>query len=243
MRLYHTLFPTAYVLIWLSAVAFGTTEIRVATVLCACIFALYSNSSIFLRISRLAVPALAVFLTFSLIVQMAILTATHSLPFDTLMILAFAGSTSSLLLAGTLFSVSSMIAAAEWRGSLLRTVNGFGLPRDVRIICALAGAFLGDFTRVIEKVHFAAAARGDAAPKFSPRNLAALPPMAADVWTVVFTSIATRLSHQWSSDAFWERYVPTTPSMNLRQPHLDWAVTAVGLVLLLVALAISYQWV
>ncbi len=113
-----------------------------------------------------------------------------------------------LLKLGIGIAVLVLAASNEWRGSLLETSNAMWLPRSVRVMIVIAGVMVGEFRKATIRVQHAFAARGDVAPSFHWRNVIALPRMLGCVWASVLKLSAERINTQWSSPAFWDKYVP-----------------------------------
>lgn len=144
-----------------------------------------------------------------------------------------------LLNVSLLSSVSLLAVANEWRGSMVVTINGMCLPRNIRIIAIISGAMIGEFERAMIRVHHAFTARGEAMPSMSMRNLFVLPAMFGAVWASVLSGVVERFHGQWSSEAFWARYVPARSQGHTRLALSDITVLIAG-GLVIGALAIQF---
>jgi hypothetical protein len=201
--------------------------------LSAGICAIWSSLQTFTSILRILLPAIFLFSFLSYIVQLAIISVENpNLGFVAIAVSALWSTLEPLSIGIALASISLLVSCMEWRGSALKTVNGMGLPRDLRIIGALVGSLVGDFSKAIQKVHFSTTARGQTAPRFAFRNFLSLPFLVRRIWIIVFGVAASRLTLQWSSDQFWERYIPKAPMASLRRPEVDWVVLVIGILLL-----------
>ena len=128
-------------------------------------------------------------------------------------------------------SVLLLVLSNEWRQSLLSSVNGLRLPRQVRMIAALGIVMAGDFRKALSRVHQAFTARGDAGPGFSWRNAIALPSMLATAWASVLNIMSERMQNQWASEIFWESVIPRNPADSLqgyRSPTHDLVICALA---------------
>lgn len=226
------LFPSAYFILWLPAIMLAHPGGRLWIAAINIGVAASGNRQTFPRLTKFGLLSLLIFLLFALIVRSAICSTESEYAPWTLAACAGRSALPTISTAIALVTTFLMAAALEWRGSLLATVNGLGMPRDLRVICSIAGSLLGDFSRASSRIHHATTARGSASPKFSIRNIVALPRLVANIWATVLTAAAARLALQWSSQEFWERYVPAKIGETARAPLRDLLVVGAGIAIL-----------
>jgi len=201
------LFPAAYFVLLLVATLASSMNLKLFVVLTCLGLALLVNRHPVSRFLVLFVTALGTLVPLLVFVQSTICSSL--MPSKPLALCTIERSATVLLNVGLLTSIFILAAANEWRGSLVETVNGMYLPRNVRIMAIVSGAMIGEFRRAIIRVHHAFTARGEAVPAVSWRNFLALPSMLGVVWAAVLTGVVERINGQWSSDRFWARYVPS----------------------------------
>jgi hypothetical protein len=201
-------FPTVYLLLVLTALLEPSIRIRLGLI-CACVLlSLLINARAISRFFILILLALCTLIPLLLLVQGAVCSSAQvqNLPWGSCVAERIVRV---LLNMGALTAIFLLASANEWRGSIVQTVNRLTLPRNIRMIAIIAGAMIGDFRRGMTRVHQAFTARGDATPAIAARNIFVLAPMLGIVWASVLTGVVERFKAQWSSEEFWERYVPS----------------------------------
>jgi hypothetical protein len=232
------LFPAVYAVFFLPAVLGSPVEAKVAVLVACPSLAFAINLRSIIPILVLLLTALSTLVPFLLLVQSAICSSSiYSIP-GSLVFCITQRSLDVLLNVGLLSSVFLLVVANEWRGSLVATINGMCLPRSVRMIVIVSGAMIGEFRRAIIRIHHAFTARGEAMPSVNWRNLIVLPSMLGAVWASVLNGAVVRIKGQWSSDRFWERYVPAVRRTNRAVALSDLAVLGVGGLVVGVSLAL-----
>ena len=225
-------FPSAYLLLWFPAVLLGHLGLRVGIAVAAILVSIAIGNPIVRRFVPLFGLALLLYALLSAIVNGASCSA-RGIPLDpTIIPCIFSGAGPSVALIAALLSTVLLAIGNEWRASLVKTVNSLTLPRDVKIVCAIAGSLLGEFRRASLRVHHATTAQGEASPKRSFRNLTALPRLAAATWASVLSAAVLRLRHQWASDAFWDHYFPRDCAQlrsSIREAKWDVTILAIGI--------------
>jgi hypothetical protein len=226
-------FPAAYLLLWIPAALLGHTDLRFGIALVALLISIVIGGSTVRRFAAVYGFALLAYAVLLGIVKAASCSAA-GIPLDpTMFTCVTENAISSVGLVAALLSIVILAIANERRGSLVHTVNALTLPRDVRIVCAIAGSLLGEFRRASIRVHHATTAQGQASPRRSLRNLAALPRLAAATWASVLSAAVQRMSHQWSSEAFWDHYFPRNCAAlqsTIRRANWDLVIVVLGVV-------------
>jgi hypothetical protein len=209
------LFPGIYITFFLPMLMQTPYETRAA--LCAIIFvvALVINGRAIMPLVLLIITSLITLIPFLFLVQAAVCSSSDQSTWLPLVVCTVKKTLGILLNIGLLSSVLLLVAANEWHGSLVASINRMMLPRTIRIMAIVSGAMIGEFRRAVLRVHHAYTARGEAMPSVHWRNLVVLPGMLGAVWASVLNGAAERLRGQWSAERFWERYVP------LRQPQAE----------------------
>jgi hypothetical protein len=221
------LFPYLYI-IFLFPLFLGSTVTLQASVFGAClILALSIRRQTLWNIAPVMLASVGTLTPFLIVVEWAVCSSaglTSSLStFDCV----WQRSVEVLLKVGLGASVLLLAASNEWRGSLVETSNSMWLPRSVRTIVIVAGVMIGEFRKAMIRVHHAFTARGEAFPALHWRNLVALPQILVCVWGSVLRSSSERLDAQWSSQVFWDRFVPAkqrVESNPLKMATSDFAV-------------------
>jgi hypothetical protein len=225
------LFPAVYPFFLLPA--FGSSvEAKVAVFLACPCLALAINFRPITRIVVLLLTALSTLVPLLLAVQTVVCTSPAHISAGSLPHCIVQRSLAVVLNVCLLGSVFLLAAANEWRGSLVATVNGMYLPRNIRVMAILSGAMISGFRRSALRVHHAFTARGEAMPSVHWRNLIALPAMLGTVWASELNSMVERMKGQWSSDTFWARYVPADRPTDSRSMNSDVMVLVAGGLLL-----------
>jgi hypothetical protein len=199
-------FPIVYLPLWGAAILASTAGERALIAVLAGTLAPIVARGIVRRFAAVAGLSMLVFTLFSIIVRGAICSGQFG--GAALGRCAVVTAMPSVAFVGALLATFALVISVGWRGSLIATVNELPLPRDLRVVSALAGSMLGEFWRANARVHHATTARGDAAPGWSIRNLRVLPRLMGSVWAAVLAPLTVRLSLQWSSDNFWDCYIP-----------------------------------
>lgn len=226
------LFPALYVVFLFPSTPGAPIEAKIVAFFMSSILAFVINMRSIIRIVLLLVTALGTLVPFLFLVQSAICSSVTNLPTGAFLLCVMQRSLAVLLNVGLLSSVFMLAAANEWRGSLVATINGMFLPRSVGIMAIVAGAMIGEFRRAMIRVHHAFTACGKAMPSANWRNLVVLPSMFGAVWASVLVGVVERMKGQWSSDLFWERYLPLERKTDARITFSDLMVLgASGLVI------------
>jgi hypothetical protein len=201
-------FPAIYVSLLLPVLLGAHSLLKALVVASSIMLAALLNPAPATRVATLLLLAFGTLVPLLVIIQGS---ACWGMPAPaSTVFLCVAGRVGGVLSNAAILGTTIMLVAAnEWRGSLLTTVNGLTLPRSVRFVAVAAGASIGEFRRAAFRVHQAFTGRGEASPGFSWRNLRALPAMLAATWAAVLSGAAVRLQEQWAPDAFWVRYVPS----------------------------------
>jgi energy-coupling factor transporter transmembrane protein EcfT len=189
------------------------------------------------KFSLIVLTSLTTLFPFLVIVQTAVCSSptigTPHLTFECLS----QRSLEVLLNLGLTASVILLAVSNEWRLSLVETANGMSLPRSIRTVIVLSGSTIGEFRKATLRVHHAFTSRGEAAPTFHWRNLVVLPRMLGCIWASVLRASVERLDGQWSSERFWDRFIPAHGKQAAKATFIslsDFAVIfAAGLTLLL----------
>lgn len=204
-------FPYLY-LTFLIPLFFGIATIPQALIFGICTtLALAIRWTIIRQLAPVMLVSVVTLTPFLILVQGAVCSSgdlTSSLP---IIDCVWQRSFEVLLTVGLGASVLLLAASNEWRGSLVETANSMWLPRSVRTIIIVAGVMISEFRKAMIRVHHAFSARGEAFPALHWRNLIALPRMLGCVWASVLKSSSERLDTQWSSQVFWDRFVPAEP--------------------------------
>jgi hypothetical protein len=230
-------FPATY-LVFLMPIALAfPAGMKLPLMAIYCLLALIINCRAIIPFLLLVLTSLATLSPFLLVVQAAVCSSADQLAWRSVAQCTGENSGRVLLNIGLLSAVVLLVAANEWRGSLVASINRMTLPRTVRIMAIVSGAMIGEFRRAALKVHHAYTARGQATPSFHWRNLLALPGMLGVVWASVLNGAAERLRGQWSAEPFWERYVPSTPEQVQPVSYTDLVVLGAAGVVCAVVLA------
>lgn len=234
------LFPAIYVALLLPAILGSSTNIK-AVALCACLsLALIVNLRSIVRIGLLLLTAFCTLIPFLLLVQSAI-CSSHQTILLSLGDCVIQSSVAVLLNVGSLSAVFLLATANEWRGSAVETINGMAIPRTVRTMAIVSSAMIGEFRRAMTRVHQAFTARGEAMPSISARNLIVLAPMLGAAWASVLNGVVERTKEQWSSEAFWERYVTARRQQSATIALSDLSVLGLsGIVIVLMLLPLHF---
>lgn len=224
------LFPAYYILFLLPAFD-APAQLKVIILVVCPSLALLINFKAIRRIAILLAAAIGTLAPMLLLVQAAVCTSAPDTVSRSLTTCITGRSLLVLLNVFTLSSIFLLAAANEWRGSLISTINGMFLPREVRVMAIVSIAMIGGFRRSMTRVHHAFTARGDAMPALHWRNLRALPKMVGVVWATELNGIVMRLKGQWSSENFWSRYVPPRRPYESLLTISDILVVAAGMLL------------
>lgn len=203
------LFPLVYAFLLLPVVLDLPLSAKTGVLVACTALALFVNTRIFGRIFLLLVVALGTLTPLLIVVQSAVCWSPGTSLAPLFAQCVVPRSLIILLNAGLLSSAFLLAAANEWRGSLVTTVNGMWLPRNVRMVSIVAGAMIGEFRRAALRVHQAFTGRGEALPAISWRNMVVLPSMLGVMWAAVLNGAVGRMKEQWSSERFWETYAPS----------------------------------
>jgi hypothetical protein len=214
--------------------------VKLAIVIGGPCLALAFNFRAIRRLGMLLLVALVTLLPMLLLVQTAVCTSPSVPLFDSLASCIVQRSVAVLLNVCGLSSVFLVAAANEWRGSLVATINGMCLPRQVRVMAIVSAAMIGGFRRSMLRVHHAYTARGEAMPAIHLKNLLVLPTMLGTVWAAELNGLVLRVKGQWSSDTFWTRYVPANSVAETTLTFSDVTLVVAG-VLLLGGWALSFR--
>jgi hypothetical protein len=221
-------FPAIYLVFLLPVVTSLSAGVKLA-VLGLCIFLAFTiNYRPILRIFALFLTGLCTLIPFLFLVQSAVCSSFVYSDLMSFVLCMTQKSIAVLLNVSLMSSVSLLAIANEWRGSMLMTINGMCLPRNIRTIAVIVGAMIGEFKRAMIRVHQAFTARGEALPSMSVRNLIVLPTMFGAVWASVLSGVVKRFQGQWSSEEFWARYVPVRPHDHTRVTLSDITVLIAG---------------
>lgn len=221
------LFPAIYSMFLLPLLFGWPGAIKVALALVCLCAALVINARFIRRIVILLLVGACTLIPFLALVQSAICSSEATTVGQTFERCVIGRSTGVLSNIALLSSAFLLAAANEWRGSGLATFNGMRLPRSVRIMAIVAAAMIGEFRRAMTKVHQAFTARGEATARLTLGNFVMLAPMLGVVWASVLDGLVDRLRGQWSSERFWDRFVPVRASES-RCAASDLTVLGIG---------------
>ena len=194
-----------YICIALILVAvFGGESVRLTITLSCIVVALIRNKQVVASMMQLMCLTLLTFIPFLLIIQSSI-CSTGGIP---IVECSLARATPIFAKVISIFALTLLVIAYTWRGNVLRTVNALTLPRPVRIMVVISSAMVGEFRKAMFRVHHAFTSSGQASPSMHVRNILVLPRILAGVWASVVWVVDERLNQHWSSDTFWDHFIP-----------------------------------
>lgn len=205
---FRLLFPLVYIAL-LAPLAFPDLplEFKLALFLVCFCFGLLINAKIVKGVLPTILASLATLTPFIGIVQWAKCSSFEIIQ-NTVSQCVITETASVLVTFGLGTSVFLLAVTNEWRGSLLNSINGLRIPRSVRTISIVGSVLIGEFRKTMARTHLAFSARGQAYPSLHWRNFFILPAVLGCVWSAVLKMSADRLDLQWSSQTFWDKYIP-----------------------------------
>jgi hypothetical protein len=200
-------FPAVYVAFALPLIFATPLSFAFAAASCMALAAAL-NRRLFLALMPLVATSLLTFVLLLGLVQAAVCSSGLEGRYANLGVCLAARMPPTFLGVALLAALMLLAACNERRASLVDTINGLCLPRQIRLMATVAAAMVGEFRKAFMRVHHAATARGDASPGLRLGNVTTLPRILACTWAAVLTGAGGRLAEQWASDVFWNRYVP-----------------------------------